>query len=295
MSDSLAGRIESILLSPLSECEIHHTKPQFLSMVMNADVPILNKIANKKYLINRIVTGCFPEPLQRKTGKRIKAWYKQYINSLIQKDIKELDHIDHPDKMLKLLSLAAYYSGKLINYSDIGAKVNLTNETAKKYIHLVEQFFLLKFLPAWHSNQYKRLIKTPKLYLVDTGLACAIRDIDEDYLSTHPGEIGSLLETFVINELQKQAAWLEQDVFFYHYRDKDKVEVDCIIENARGDCFAIEVKASATLSAADFKGIKRFQEISKERFKLGILLYDGEHILPFGENLYAVPIYALWS
>ena len=111
----------------------------------------------------------------------------------------------------------------------------------------------------------------------------------------HPVEAGVLLETFVINELQKQAAWLEQDVSFYHYRDKDKVEVDCIIENSRGDCFAIEVKASGTLTKKDFHGLKRFKEVVKDRFKIGILLYTGEHTTPFGENLFAVPISTLWA
>ncbi len=222
-------------------------------------------------------------------------WYKQYIHSLIQKDIKELDHIDHPEKMLKLLKLTSYYSGKLVNFSELGSKINLNKDTTKKYIQLIEQLFLLKQLPAWHSNEYKRLIKTPKIHLIDTGLACAVRDIDKDYLLQHPGELGSLLETFVINELQKQAAWLDQDVKFYHYRDKDKVEVDCIIENSRGDCFAIEIKATATLTSKNFHGLKRFKEVAKNRFKIGILLYDGEQVIPFGEKLFAVPIYALWD
>lgn len=296
VSDSLAGRIESILLSPLSECEINNTKPSFLSTILNAKAPTkIKNVTDKKYLIQRLVTGCFPEPIQRKTKQRTKAWYKQYIHSLIQKDIKELDHIDHPEKMLKLLKLTAYYSAKLVNFTEIGGKLNLNNETTKKYIQLIEQLFLLKQLPAWHSNEYKRLIKTPKLHLSDTGLACAVRDIDEEYLASHPAEIGPLLETFVIKELQKQAAWLDQDISFYHYRDKDKVEVDCIIENARGDCFAVEVKASATLQPEDFQGLKRFKTITKNRFKIGILLYDGEQTMPFGEGLFAVPISALWG
>ena len=196
---------------------------------------------------------------------------------------------------LKLLKLTAYYSAKLVDFSEISGKINLDNETTKKYIQLIEQLFLLKQLPAWHSNEYKRLIKTPKLHLSDTGLACAVRDIDEDYLMNHPGEIGFLLETFVINELQKQAAWIDQNISSYHYRDKDKVEVDCIIENARGDYFAVEVKASATLMTQDFQGLKRFKGIAKDRFKIGILLYDGEQTISFGENLFAVPVSALWG
>ena len=97
------------------------------------------------------------------------------------------------------------------------------------------------------------------------------------------------------NELRKQAVWVDEPLSFYHYRDKDKVEVDVIIENAMGDCFAIEVKAAATLSAKDFTGLKRFQSVAADRFKIGILLYDGDHTTAFGDNLYAVPLGALWA
>lgn len=295
VADSLAGRIEAILLSPLSECEIHDTKPGFLSTLLQSKAPVAKTIADRKYWLQRIVTGCFPEPLQRRTAARVSAWYKQYVNSLVQKDMKDLSHIDHPEKMLRLLKLMAYYSGKLANFAEMGARLGLSIETTKKYINLIEQLFLLKQVPAWHSNEYKRLIKTSKLHLSDTGLVCAIRDIDQEYLVQNPTETGSLLETFVLNELQKQAGWLEQDVSFYHYRDKDKVEVDCVIENARGDCFAVEVKASATLRATDFSGLERFKAVAQERFKFGVLLYDGDKTTAFGDNLFAVPISALWS
>lgn len=295
VSDSLAGRVETILLNPLSECEIKNIQPSFLKKLINSELPIVKVSEGKSYLLERITYGCFPEPIQRETNRRVRAWYKQYINSLIQKDIKEIEYIDHPDKMLKLLKLTAYYSGKLTNFTEIGHKLGLNRLTVKKYVGLLEQLFLIKKLPAWHSNEYKRLVKTPKLHLSDTGLICAIRDIDDDYLLHHSGELGSLLETFVINELQKQAVWLEQDVTFYHYRDKDQLEVDCIIENSRGDCFAVEVKSSATLTQKAFSGLKRLKNIDKEHIKFGVLLYGGDKTVSFGDNLFAVPIDALWS
>ena len=160
---------------------------------------------------------------------------------------------------------------------------------------LLEQLFLVEQLPAWHSNEYKRLVKTPKLHSVDTGLMCAVRGLNRDRLLKQPGDFGLLLESFVYNELRKQAVWVDEPLSFYHYRDKDKVEVDVIIENAMGDCFAIEVKAAATLSSKDFTGLKRFQSVAGDRFKIGILLYDGDHTTAFGDNLYAVPLGALWA
>ena len=295
VTDSLAGRIETIPLNPLSECEIKNIPPSFLSKLLAGVPPESNEKRIKNYLIKRVVTGCFPESLQRATEQRIATWYKQYVNSLVQKDIQDIFHIDHPEKMLKLLKLTAFYSGKLVNLTELGAKLNLDKITIKKYLGLLENLFLLKHLPAWHSNEYKRLVKTSKLHLIDTGLMCAIRNINSHSLSTRPKEFGHLLESFVYNELQKQACWINEDLQFYHYRDKDKVEVDCIIENASADYFAIEIKASATLNPSDFVGLNKFKMIVGKQFKLGILLYDGDQTAAFGDNLFAVPVGALWS
>ena len=197
--------------------------------------------------------------------------------------------------MTKLLKLTAFYSGKLVILTELGSKLGFDRLTVKKYMALLEQLFLVEQLPAWHSNEYKRLIKTPKLHSIDTGMMCAIRGLNRNRLLKQAGEFGLLAESFVYNELCKQANWIEEPLSFYHYYDKDKVEVDVVIENARGDCFAIEVKAAATLAARDFTGLKRFKHVAGNRFKLGILLYDGDHTTAFGDHLFAVPFGALWS
>jgi predicted AAA+ superfamily ATPase len=197
--------------------------------------------------------------------------------------------------MGKLLKLTAFYAGKLVNLSELGSKLGLDRLTIKKYMALLEQLFLVEQLQAWHSNEYKRLVKTPKLHSVDTGLMCAVRGLNRDRLLKQPEDFGLVLETFVYNELRKQAVWIDEPLSFYHYRDKDKVEVDVIIENAMGECVAVEVKAAASLSVRDFTGLKRFQSVAGDRFKIGILLYDGDHTTAFGDNLYAVPLGALWS
>jgi predicted AAA+ superfamily ATPase len=295
LSDSLAGRMESVRLTTLSECEIQGRAPSFLNKLLAQEAPSTKDIRVRDHLLRRIIVGCFPEPLQRTSEKRSAVWYQQYVNSLIQRDIRDLTHIDHPELMTKLLKLTAFYTGKLVNLTELGSKLGLDRLTIKKYMALLEQLFLVEPLPAWHSNEYKRLIKTPKIHSIDTGLMCAIRGLNRERLLKQPGEFGLLLESFVYNELRKQAVWHEEQLSFYHYRDKDKVEVDIIIENAIGDCFAIEVKAAATLGAKDFTGLKRFQNVAGERFKLGILLYDGDHTTAFGDHLFAVPLGALWS
>ena len=295
LSDSLAGRMECVRLTTLSECEILDKNASFLTKLLNLQAPTAQETRIREYLIQRIITGCFPEPLQRNSEQRRNAWYRQYANTLIQRDIRDLTHIDNPNLMAKLLKLTAFYAGKLVNLTELGGKLGLDRQTIKKYMALLEQLFLVEQLPAWHTNEYKRLVKTPKLHTIDTGMMCAVRGLSSARLRQQPEVFGLLLESFVYNELRKQALWIEEPLSFYHYRDKDKVEVDIVIENAVGDCFAIEVKAAATLSAKDFTGLQRFQNIAGERFKLGLLLYDGDHTTSFGDQLYAVPLGALWS
>ena len=295
LSDSLAGRMESVRLSTLSECEIHRRKPTFLTKLLSQEAPSSQDTRVREHLLQRLIVGCFPEPLQRTSERRSSAWYQQYVSTLIQRDIRDLTHIDHPDLMAKLLKLTAFYAGKLVNLTELGSKLGLDRLTIKKYMALLERLFLIEQLPAWHSNEYKRLVKTPKLHSIDTGMMCTVRGLNRQRLLKQPGDFGLLLESFVYNELNKQAVWVPEPLSFYHYRDKDKVEVDVIIENVIGDCFAIEVKAAATLSAKDFTGLKRFQKIAGERFQMGVLLYDGDHTTAFGDQLYAVPLGALWS
>lgn len=295
LSDSLAGRMESVRLATLSECEIQNKVPTFLNKLLSQEAPSSVDTRIRNHLLHRFVVGCFPEPLQRTSERRSSVWYQQYVNTLIQRDIRDLSHIDHPEMMLKLLKLTAFYAGKLVNLTELGNKLGLDRLTIKKYMALLEQLFLVEQLPAWHSNEYKRLIKTPKLHSIDTGMMCAIRGLNRDRLIKQPGDSGLLLESFVYNELRKQSVWIDEPLSFYHYRDKDKVEVDIIIENAQGDCFAIEVKAAATLKSKDFNGLKRFRNVAGERFKFGVLLYDGDHTSSFGDNLFAVPLGALWA
>lgn len=295
ISDSLAGRMETIHLPTLSEYEILGRTPSFLNTVLNGEAPATKEIRIRNYLISRIVSGCFPEPIQREKESRIKAWYNSYLHTLIQKDIRDLGHIEHHSDMTKLLVVLSLYSGKLINFSELGERVNLDRVTVKKYMNLLEQLFLIDSLSPWHTNAYKRLIKSHKLHVVDTGIICASRGLNQEKLIAHPELYGALLETFVFNELKKQSNFIEEKLYFSHYRDKDKVEIDIIIENSLDEIIAVEVKAASTINQKDLTGLKKLKEIAKHQFKIGILLYDGDHTTSFGENLYAVPIAALWS
>ena len=295
LSDSLAGRMESVRLTTLSECEIRGREPAFLSALLQGEAPVARDLRVRDHLLQRLVKGCFPEPVQRASERRSSVWYRQYVDTLIQRDIRDFTHIDHPGSMTGLLKLAAFHTGKLVNLTELGNRLELDRLTVRRYMALLEQLFLVERLPAWHTNEYKRLVKTPKVHAIDTGMTCAVRGLTRKRLLERPTEFGVLLESWVYNELRKQAVRIDEPLSFHHYRDKDKVEVDIIIENASGECFGVEVKAAATLTARDFSGLKRFRSIAGKRCKLGVLLYDGDHTTAFGDGLFAVPIGAIWS
>ena len=183
----------------------------------------------------------------------------------------------------------------MFNLSDLASPFSVSRPTIGEYVGLLERLFLLERLPPWHSNRLGRLVKTPKLHIGDTGLGCALIDVDAPSLDADRPFLGQYLETFVYQELRRQASWHDASMHFFHYRDKDQVEVDIVIERGARAVAGVEVKASATVTSSDFRGLRKLRRVTGERFAAGIVFYDGEIGAGFGDNLYAVPLRRLWE
>lgn len=295
LADSLAGRMEILRLHPLTQGELAGEEPHFLDALFGRGFRARPAVRLGKELIRRIVAGGYPPALARSAPPRRAAWYRDYVETLVQRDVRELARIASLDALPRLLTLAAGQTARLLNVSDLAAPFQLSRPTIRDYVTLLERIFLLEELPPWHSNRLSRLIKTPKLHIGDTGVACALLGLDEAALSEDRATLGQLLETFVFQELRRQASWRDDDMRFHHFRDKDGVEVDIVIEQGGRALAAVEVKASATVIAADFRGIRKLQAAAGKRFAAGVVLYDGEASVGFGDGLYAVPIRALWE
>jgi len=295
LADSLAGRIEMIHLHALSRCEIEASGEGILAGLFRGKVPAraVHKLADN--MAKCVIEGGFPEPLQRSSERRKRQWYQNYIDTLVQRDIKDLARISNLEAMPKILQLAANQSAQLLNMSAIASPFQMTRQTVSAYFTLLQHVFLLDVLPAWHSNKGKRLIKTPKVHMSDTGLAAALLGLTSRQLIADRVMLGHLLESFIYNELRRQASWQDMDVKFYHFRDKDQFEVDIVMEQQGGGMVAVEVKAAATVTEKDFRGLKKLKGIAGQSWKMGIVFFDGEIPLSFGEGLYAVPIAALWN
>lgn len=295
LADSLAGRMEILRLHPLAQAELAGAEPDFLAALFSNRFKA-GAAGQRlgKALAERVAAGGYPPALVRATARRRAAWYRDYIETLVQRDVRDLARISAMDVMPRLLALAAGQSARLLNVADLAAPFQLSRPTIRDYMTLLARVFLLEELPPWHSNRLRRLIKTPKLHLGDTGLACALLGVDGKTLWEDRALYGQLLETFVYQELRRQASWQEEPVTFHHFRDKDGAEVDVVMESA-GKLAGIEVKAAATVTAGDFKGLHKLKSAAGRRFAAGVLLYDGDAIATFGEDLYAVPIACLWE
>lgn len=294
-SDSLAGRMEILSLRPLARCEIESTGEGLLVQILRDNFDFNHSGKLGKTLAGYVVAGGFPEPLQRKTQRRKNQWYKHYVDTLIQRDIQDLARISRLDTIPKILQLAAGQSAQLLNMAALAAPFQISRQTVTSYFALLQNIFLLNVLPAWHTNRGKRLVKTPKVHIADTGLAATLLGLTAAQLEADRSMLGRLLESFVYNELVRQASWAEEDLKFYHFRDKDQYEVDIVIEQGSGGIIAVEVKASATIRKKDFIGLKKLQTLTGEAWKLGIVFYDGDQVLSFGESMFAVPVSALWG
>ena len=295
IADSLAGRSEIMPLLPLSQVELQGRRPGLISALFAGDLPAPGETLGDKDLISRIMSGGFPEVVKRNTLRRQQQWCRAYLGAVVQRDIREIAGIRKARELPYLFSALAAYSGQLVSQQDLSQKIQLDGKTVNSYIAALEQLFLVRRLSVWHNNALKRLVKKPKLYFTDTALLAHLKEASPALIEQNRRLLGPLLETFVFTELQKQISWQDRQIALTYYRDKDKVEIDFVLENSRSQLVGIEVKAASTVSSSDFKGLRKLAGIVGDNFRLGVVFYAGERILPFGDRQLAAPVHCLWS
>lgn len=294
--ESLAGRVEIVPLYPLGRSEqlgIKH--PQFIAKAFRGEVPDTAEALSKEKLSDWVTAGGYPEAIKRRSERRRQDWYRAYIKSIVERDLPEISNLAKPDQIPRVLQIAAQFAGQLMNLSEIGRSVGLDHKTADHYVRVLEQLYLIQRVQPWYRNELSRLVKTPKLHFIDSGLLTAMRGYSLTRLRADRTVFGALLESFVFSELLKLSAWAEERVMLFHYRDRDKLEVDFILENPAGEIVGIEVKSAASVTRRDFLGLERVANAAGAAFRQGIVLYDGVQTLSFADNLRAAPLSALWA
>lgn len=298
LSDSLAGRMEWLELQPFSEAEKEGAAGHFLKDWLGGALRTSIKESappQPSTLPPRVIAGGYPEA-SRRSPARARKWQEQYVQSILERDIEEISQIRDGEDVRRLLEYLSHQTAQLLNVTEIGKALGHTRKTVDKYLSILEKLYLVRSLPAWHRNVQKRLVKSPKIHIRDSGLAAALSSISEETWTTNRKAFGHLLESFVIQQLHIQATQLPQKTRLWHYRDKDKVEVDCVLTQG-SRTWGVEIKAAASVASTDADGLRRLAEQAGNDFQGGIVMYDGASILPLdrGLNLYAVPLSKLWE
>lgn len=296
LSESLAGRMEVLTLWPFSQGEIEGRRECFVDACFaRAFAPGRCRDTAWPALVARIVRGGYPVALARASAARRAAWFGSYVTTILERDVRDLAQVQHRRDLPRLLRLMAARAAGTLNLADLARDAQMPLSTLQRHWALLEAVFFVQTLPAWSGNLTVRLAKAPKVLMGDTGLLCHLLGLDAQRLLHDDLMVGAVLETFVGMELAKQCAWSRARPSLYHYRTHAQREVDIVLEDAGGRLVGIEVKKTASPTASDFNGLRHLREAVGSRLVRGILLYTGQACVPFGPDLVAAPVEALWQ
>lgn len=296
LPDTLVGRMETTTLWPLSQGEIDGAPDGFIDAAfsLGADLHHTSELTRNDY-IDRVVRGGFPEAIGRAPRRRT-AFFNSYVSDLINRDVIQLSEIEHGRQMRDLIRLLASRSGQLMVAGTLASEIGVSLPTAQRYIRLLEEVYLVRRIPAFSRNLSSRVTRTPKVVMADSGVAASLLAQNEASLRRLDSPLGGLLEGFVAMELVRQVTWSDDPwTEISHYRTKDKIEVDLVLENRRRQVIGIEVKGSSNVDPGDFRGLRHLRDRLGDDFLAGYVLYTGQETYAADTKLKAMPIGALWE
>jgi predicted AAA+ superfamily ATPase len=285
--------MEILTLWPLSQGEIEERREGFLDVIRRARLPTDPPTITPAEMAARIVRGGYPAVYTWPERRRA-TWLRSYVTGVLERDVRELTSIEAIAALPRLVTLLATRAATLVNLADISRTTGIPHTTLQRHMALLERTFLIHQIPGWGVKLGVRVLKSAKLVFADTGLATALLRLNSVRLPTEP-IFGPLLENFVIMELSKQASWHEAQPELYHFRTPKGVEVDVLAEFEDGDIVGLEVTQRQTVTGEDFRGLNELKKLAGRRFRAGAIIYLGRRVVPFGKNLYAVPMAALWA
>lgn len=294
LADSLAGRMGIMRMRPLSQSEIAGRPSAFLDEIFTNGFRACRVERLGDELASMMTRGGYPEAVRR-PPQRAAEFLRDHIDTQIQRDVRALAQVRNLQTIPALLLQVAAYTAQLANVSRFATDLHIKRDTVDEHLALLENIFVIDRLPAWSRSEAKRAAKTPKLHIGDTGVAAALLERDSTDLISDREYFGHLLESFVLSELRAQSTWQERRTAFHHFRDSNQNEVDIVLERGSHRVAGIEVKASASVTAKDFRGLRKLRDIAGDSFKAGVVLYDGTGGYQYEENLWALPISMLWE
>lgn len=294
VKDALTGRIETLNLWPLAQSELQGGQLNFVDGLFDGAPPQLGGCLVGRDAFTSIVdAGGYPQALLRH-GARRERWFESYVDSTLDSDLRDISDAIKVEEMPRLLRLIAAQSANLLSYRNAAARLNISHDTVKVYVGLLEQLFLVRRLRAWRPGLGAREVSTPKVYLVDSGLLAHLLGADRKRIAIDDQVTGKILENFVAMEVVKHLGWSKNRVRIYHYQ-RDREDVDLILERADGQIAAIEVKARATIGSQDYRWLVKLREHRGSQFVAGVVIHPREQTIPLGDRLWALPIASLWA
>lgn len=299
LSESLAGRVRFIDLWPLSQGEIDGQADGFVDVVLRRPRQLLRvnpPELSRREVFERVCRGGFPEAVLARQASDRRDFFSDYVRTVTSKDVKELADLTHMTSLRDIVRLLAARTAQEVNISDLGRHVGIPQPTLRRYLPLLETIYLHHLVPAWSRNLTAKVVRRPKLHLVDSGLAAHLNGVDPAGLS-RPTSVqgGPLLETFVAGEIARQLTWSDADAALHHWRDRNGIEVDLVLEASDGTVAGVEVKAAVDVDETDFRALRTLRERLGDQFSCGVVLHCGERVRPFGPKMFAAPISTLWA
>lgn len=295
VKESLAGRIAKIRLRPLAQGEVGKMSPRFLESAFKQSFTAGDMRYDRDTLLEIAFRGGFPEAMTLE-GRGRKRWHTDYIEAILERDLKEITRIHRKSAMRELVNILAAWSGKFMDLSAIGSGLTIRRPTIESYLNAVESLYLVERIAPWAKTDYARVGKQSKLFMVDSGLMASLLGWKMDQIRFDSDRSGKLLETFAYNEIMAQVDAGNGRYDLFHYRDREKREIDFLIEREDDALLGIEIKAGSAVGKKDFHPMRWFQDNqAKHQPFVGVILYSGEFSASFGDNLWAVPFSSLWS
>ena len=301
-AQTLTGRLGMLTILPLSQGEIIGVEEDFIAQLLAdpdamASNHSLSSTVRVEY-IEKVCAGGFPLALQR-SGTSRDRWFDSYVRTSIERDALELVAIRQRDILKALLGRMAVQTAQVLNMNKAASDLSVPYVTVETYTRLLEDLFLIERLPAWGTTLRARVASKPKVHVVDSGLAARLLRISQSKLArlnaTALTEFGNLFETFIVNEIRKQVSWLDQSVTVGHWRTRDDIEVDLVLEDDDGRVFGFEIKSGDQVPGGDLTGLRKLRDILGDRFAAGIALHTGKRSYTAEDRIHVMPADRLWT
>jgi predicted AAA+ superfamily ATPase len=287
IKDALTGRMETIPLWPLAQSEINASTTNVVDALFAGEPPTVSEAAvGRGAFVSLAAAGGYPEARLR-AGRRRDNWFASYLDTTLDRDLRDISDARKLSEIPRLVGLLAAQAANVLSYRGLATKLDLTPDTVREYVGLLQTVFLVRLLPAWRPGLSARETHAPKAYMVDSGLLAHLLGADDQVT-------GKVLENFAVTELLKHADWAATNTRAYHYRQRAE-EIDLVLENRTGQIIAVEVKAASSVSRADLRPMEKLRAATGARFKAGVVLCTGPRTAPLGDRLWALPISGLWA